>query len=106
MSEKDDIPSLTLGVLQNIQHELVGLRGETRGVRDEVRDLRGDVDALKVEVQGLRTDVGGLEAEVKGLRTDVDGLKGRFDNFLTFVGRDVQDLEQRVSALEEKARRS
>jgi len=72
----EDIPSLTLRVLQNIQGELVGMRGEITG-------LRGDVQALNAKV---------------------DTLNDRFDHFLTFVGRDVQDLKMRVSALEQDRR--
>ena len=56
----EDIPSLTLRVLERIQAELVALRG------------------------------------------DVQVLSDRFDQFLTFVGRDVQDLKTRVSALEQR----
>ena len=63
----DDIPNLTLRVLERIQTELVGLR-----------------------------------TDVQGLRGDVQTLNDRFDHFLTFVGRDVQDLKVRVSALEQR----
>ncbi|MBA3394781.1 MAG: hypothetical protein H0T89_19195 [Deltaproteobacteria bacterium] len=62
----NDIPSLTLRVLENIQGELVG--------------LRGDVQVLSDRFQGLND---------------------RFDHFLGFVGRDVQDLKVRVAALEQ-----
>ena len=63
----EDIPSLTLRVLENIQAELVGLRGD-------VQELRGEVHTLN----------------------------DRFDHFLSFVGRDVQDLKARVTALEQR----
>jgi len=69
----EDIPSLTLRVLEKIQTELVGLRG----------------------------DVGGLRGEVRELREEVHVLNDRFDHFLTFVGRDVQDLKTRVTKLEQ-----
>jgi hypothetical protein len=70
----EDIPNLTLRVLQNIQTELVALRGDVQGLRGDVHGLRGDVQILG----------------------------DRFDHFLTFVGRDVQDLKLRVSALEQR----
>lgn len=70
----EEIPSLTLRVLEKIQAELVGIRGE-------VKDLRGDVQELRGEVHVLND---------------------RFDHFLTFVGRDVQDLKARVTALEQR----
>jgi hypothetical protein len=72
----EDIPSLTLRVLQNIQTELVGMRG----------------------------DVVGLRADVQALNVKVDTLNDRFDHFLTFVGRDIQDLKIRVTALETERR--
>jgi len=84
----EDIPNLTLRVLEKIQTELVGLRTDVQAVRGEVKDLRGDVNAL--------------QGEVHELRGDVQTLKDRFDHFLTFVGRDVQDLKTRVSALEQR----
>ena len=62
----EDIPSLTLRVLEKIQAELVGLRGD-----------------------------------VNGLRGEVHTLNDRFDHFLTFVGRDIQDLKTRVTTLEQ-----
>jgi hypothetical protein len=64
-----DIPSLTLRVLDRIQTDLVGLRGD-----------------------------------VQGLHSRFDRLNDRFDHFLTFVGRDVQDLKTRVTNLEQHAR--
>jgi outer membrane murein-binding lipoprotein Lpp len=69
----EDIPSLTLCVLEKIQGELVGLRG----------------------------DVGGLRSDVHALNQKVDTLNDRFDHFLTFVDRDVQDLKARVTKLEQ-----
>lgn len=63
-ASSEDIPSLTLRVLEKIQGELVGLRG----------------------------DVQGLSSKVETLNTKVDTLNDRFDNFLTFAGRDAQDL--------------
>ncbi len=68
----EDVPSLTLRVLERIQAELVGMRGE-------IVAMRGDI---------------------AGLRDEVHTLNDRFDHFLTFVGRDVQDLKTRVTALE------
>lgn len=65
----NDIPSLTLRILEKIQAELVLLRGD-----------------------------------VQGLSAKVDTLNDRFDHFLSFVGRDVQDLKTRVAALEAQAR--
>ncbi len=72
----DDVPSLTLRVLEKIQAELVGMRAEIVGVR----------------------------GEIVGLRDEVHTLNDRFDHFLTFVGRDMQDLKMRVSALEQDRR--
>ena len=66
MSDPTDVPSLTLRVLEKIQAELVGLRG----------------------------DMGDVKTELKVLNT-------RFDHFLTFVGKDVQDLKARVAAVEQ-----
>ncbi len=76
----DDIPSLTLRVLENIQGELVGMQGELVGMRGELV---------------------GMREEIVGMRGDVHGLNDRFDHFLGFVGRDVQDLKVRVAALEQ-----
>jgi hypothetical protein len=58
----DDIPSLTLRVLEKIQTELGGLRGDVQTLRGEVQLLRGDVQTL---------------------RGDVQTLNERFDHFLT-----------------------
>ena len=66
MSDRDDIPSLTLRVLERIQADISG--------------MRGDISEMKGEVRLLNT---------------------RFDHFLEFVGRDVQDLKTRVTALEQ-----
>jgi hypothetical protein len=75
MSATDDIPSLTLRVLQSIQTELVGLRSDVRQ---------------------LDSRMGSVEAELKT-------LNGRFDQFLLFSGKDVSDLKERVSRLEARA---
>jgi len=83
-ASSEDIPSLTLRVLERIQGELVGLRGD---------------------VQGLSTKVDTLNTRVDTMNTELVSLNGRFDNFLTFAGRDVQDLKVRVSALEQLAAR-
>ena len=91
----EDIPSLTLRVLQNIQGELVGLRVDVQGVKTELQDVKAELKDVKAEVRGVK-------AEVHELRGDVQTLKDRFDHFLTFVGRDVQDLKTRVSALEQR----
>ena len=69
----DDVPNLTLRVLEKIQNELVG----------------------------MRTEIVGMRGDLVGLRDEVHTLNDRFDHFLTFVGRDVQDLKMRVSALEQ-----
>jgi len=65
MTVTEDIPSLTLKVLENIQAELVGMRGE-----------------------------------IVGMRGDVQSLNTRFDHLLGFVGRDVQNLKDRLTAVE------
>lgn len=75
----EDVPSLTLRVLERIQAELVGMRGE---------------------IVAMRGDISGMRGELHELRDEVHILNDRFDHFLTFVGRDVQDLKMRVSALE------
>ena len=75
----DDIPSLTLKVLQGIQSELIGLRGDVRQ---------------------LDTRMGSVETEIKSLNGEVKALNSRFDHFLTFVGKDVTDLRERVSKVE------
>jgi hypothetical protein len=66
----EDIPSLTLRVLEKIQGELVSLNTKFDTLNDKV-----------------------------------DTLNNRFDHFLTFSGRDVQDLKTRVSALEQRGKR-
>jgi predicted nuclease with TOPRIM domain len=89
----DEIPSLTLKVLERIQTELVGLRGDVQDVRGGLQELRGDVQDVRGGLQELRGDVQDLRGEVKL-------LGARFDHFLEFVGRDVQDLKHRVTAVE------
>ena len=80
----DEIPNLTLRVLQNIQTELVGMRAE---------------------MGGMRAEMGGMRAEMTGMRADMntgfDTLNTRFDHFLSFAGRDVQDLKLRVAVVEQ-----
>jgi peptidoglycan hydrolase CwlO-like protein len=88
----DDIPSLTLRVLQNIQGELVGLRGDVQDMKGDIHEMKGDIHEMKGDIH-----------EMKG---DIRTLNGRVDNFLSFIGRDVQDLKLRVAALEADRKRS
>jgi hypothetical protein len=76
----DDIPSLTLRVLEKIRAELVTLRSD-------MNTMRGD-----------------MNAGFAGVRAELDLLNTRFDHFLAFVGKDVQDLKTRVTALEQAGR--
>ena len=89
----DDIPSLTLKVLQGIQSEVVGLRGD-------VRQLDTHVQQLDTHVQQLDTRMERVETEIKTLNGEVKAINSRFDHFLTFVGKDVTDLRDRVSKVE------
>ena len=70
----DDIANLTLRVLERIQAELVGMRGDLAEVKTELVEVKGEIRIFNT----------------------------RFDHFLSFVGRDVQDLKSRVSVLEDR----
>jgi archaellum component FlaC len=107
MSTKDDdIPSLTLRVLQNIQGELVGLRKDVGVLNADFRVIKDDIGSMKDDIGSMKDDIGSMKDDIRTLKGDVRTLDARFENFLTFVGRDVQDLKLRVSALEEAQRRS
>ena len=93
MGAETDIPSLTLRVLERIQDELVGLRGDVGGLRGEVRALDGRMERVETELKVLNT-------EMKVLNNEVKVLNARFDNFLSFVGKDVQDLKERLGKVE------
>jgi hypothetical protein len=82
-----DVPSLTLRVLEKIQLELVGLRGDVREVKGEIVDMKGDISEIK--------------GELVDMNRELKQLNGRFDNSLGFVGRDVADLKVRVTAVEQ-----
>ena len=69
----DDIPLLTLRVLERIQAELVDMKGEIVEMKGEIVQVKGE---LKL-------------------------LGARFDHFLGFVGRDVQDLKARMTVVED-----
>lgn len=90
-ASSEDIPSLTLRVLERIQGELVALNTK--------------FDTLNEKVETLNTKVDTLNTRVDTTNTELVSLNGRFDNFLTFTGRDVHDLKVRVSALEQRAAR-
>lgn len=76
----DDIPSLTLRVLEKIQAELAAMREDNSTLRHD------------------------MNAGFASLRSELDLLNTRFDHFLAFVGKDVQDLKTRVTALEQAGR--
>ena len=81
MPTNDEIPSLTLRVLENIQATLVEVKGEIVEMKGEIVEMKGEIVEMKDEIKILNE---------------------RFDHFLGFVGRDVQDLKQRVMALEQR----
>ena len=86
----DDIPNLTLRVLQNIQADMSGMRADMNGMRADMNGMRADMNA----------GFDGVNARVDGVNARVDTLNARFDHFLSFAGRDVQDLKLRVSVVE------
>jgi hypothetical protein len=76
----DDIPSLSLRVLEKIQAELVTMR------------------------ENMNSGFARVATELEEVRDEVRTLNTRFDHFLAFVGKDVQDLKTRVTALEQSGR--
>jgi hypothetical protein len=82
---------LTIRILQAIQSELVGLRQDNRGIHGELGGIRG-------ELAGLREDN-------HEIRDEIRGLSGRIDGVLRLAGRHHDDLERRVSTLEERVDR-
>ena len=59
------------------------------------------ISSLRTEVRGSREDVAELRDDVQGLRQDLAGLRGDvFD-----AKAEIRALDQRVSAIEGKARR-
>jgi len=73
----DDIPSLTLRVLEKIQSELAAFREEFNGFRDEFNGFRSEVNTrfdhmlvfVGTDVQDLKTRVAVLEDHVGIRRT-------------------------------------
>ncbi len=104
-ASSEDIPSLTLRVLEKIQGELVSLNTKFDTLNTKVDTLNTKFDTLNTKVETLNTKVDTLNTRVDTTNTELVSLNGRFDNFLTFAGRDVQDLKVRVSALEQLAAR-
>jgi peptidoglycan hydrolase CwlO-like protein len=104
-ASSEDIPSLTLRVLEKIQGELVNVNTKFDRLNDKVDTLNDKVDGLNGRVDGLNERVDALNHRVDTLTHGIDKLDGRFDHFLTFSGRDVQDLKVRVTALEKLAKR-
>lgn len=108
-NKNDDIPSLTLQALQNIQAELVALRKESRADNAALREeLHKEVGGVREEVGGLREEVGGLRREMTDgftrLRTEIVELRGDMD--VGFTAQRMQndrrflDHERRLRELE------
>ncbi len=89
----------------------------------EVGELRKDVSTLRAEVSTLRTEVSTLRSEMDTLRVEVNARLDRIDNEVVRIGReqrlqgrrldrieglllttrgDMDELQERVEALEEK----
>lgn len=59
-----------------------------------------DIPTLRV-LERIQAELVGLRGDVQVLNNKVDTLNDRFDHFLNFVGRDIQDLKTRVTKLEQ-----
>jgi uncharacterized coiled-coil DUF342 family protein len=115
-TKHDDIPSLTLQALQNIQAELVALRRESKAdnaalreeLHKEVGGLREEVGSVREEVGSVREEVGSLRREMTDgftrLRTEIVELRGDVD--VGFTAQRMQndrrflDHERRLRELE------
>jgi len=108
-TKHDDIPSLTLQALQNIQAELVALRRESKADNAALREeLHKEVGGLREEVGSVREEVGSLRREMTDgftrLRTEIVELRGDVD--VGFTAQRMQndrrflDHERRLRELE------
>lgn len=89
----DETANLTLKILERLQADMTGLRGEVGGLRGEVAELRN-------EVGEIRNEVGELRGEVREVQLDVVNLRSEMRAGFARVDREFETVRDRISRLD------
>jgi hypothetical protein len=87
----DDVPALTLRVLERIHEELSGIRAEQVKTNERLDETNMRLDRVVQEQIRHATAIVDLEAGQREVVRAVDRLVARFDNFLTGTHRDYHE---------------
>jgi chromosome segregation ATPase len=91
-----------LNYVSAISRDIGIFRAEVNAFRAEVNTR---LDQLEARVQSLEARMQGVEGEVRGLRADVRTLTNQLNRFgarVLDIRADIDELQDRVTAVEEK----